>query len=100
MHGPDETEIVNATPDMGKDVAHLDTTLAILLEAERGPHQVAGLPLGYQVSTGKGLPMVFVQHRFRVEGIDLGQSSIEKEKDHMLSCGWEMGCLDLQRSGE
>jgi hypothetical protein len=71
MNGTDPANVVRAFADIGKQLADLHTALAVLLEREGRAHQGAGLALGLNLSPGQGLSVIFVEHRFRVEAVDL-----------------------------
>src|SRR5437867_3999562 len=98
VHRSNDTNIIDTLADMRKEFTYFDAALAIFFETERRAHQVAGLTLGYRISTGHRLPMKLGQQGLRVKGVDLGWAAIHKEKNDVLGLGCEMRRGHSQRS--
>src|SRR5262249_41651239 len=54
------------------------------LKGERRSHQGSRLSLGFDFTPRQRLTVIFVEHGFRVEAVDLRKPSIHKKKDHVL----------------
>src|SRR4029077_17835638 len=58
--------------------------LAVLLERERRLHERPRLALGRDRAAWQRLPVVLVEHRLRVEAVDLREAAVHEEEDHAL----------------
>ena len=90
VHGTNDTDIVNALPDVVENLTHLDSALSISAEFEGGTQEVARRPFGGRVPAGEGLAMILIQRRLGIEGVNLGEAAVQKKEDHVLGAGWEM----------
>src|ERR1044072_2129287 len=95
--GTNDAEIVGVTTESRKELADLDAALPVWFEREWRLQQRAGLALGLEISGGRGLPVVFIEHRLRVEGIDLRRAAIEEQEDDVFGLGGKMRRLWSQR---
>ncbi len=89
-----EADVVGAGADVREQLAHFDAALAVLLERERRLQQRAGLALGRHRAARQRLAMVLVEHRLRIEAVDLRQSAVHVEEDHALGA---RGMVELAR---
>src|SRR5260370_35343583 len=95
----DYTDVVDALPNVGKKFTHLNAAFTVLLKRKRGLHQSSGLPFVLRRLTRQRLAMIFFQHGFGIEAIDLRKPAIHKEKNDVL-CFWlELGVLNHPRTG-
>ncbi len=89
-HGPHNTEFIDDLRRMRKQLADFDPVLSISLEAERGLHQVTGGELGARRLVRQRLPIVFVEQRFVIERVDLGEPALQEDDDHVFRLGSEV----------
>jgi hypothetical protein len=88
VHRADEADVVGARAHVGKQLAHVHAALPVLLERERRPHERAGAAFGRDRSARQRLPVVLVEHRLRIEAVDLRQAAVhEQEDDSFRACG-------------
>ena len=90
MHGADDAEVVDGIANSREDLRDRDSALAATPKFEGRPHQGARSPVGPDLGAGKRLAVVAFQRRFRVEGIDLGKTAVQEEKDDVPDPGREM----------
>ena len=83
IHGADDAEVIGIGGGFGKDVAHLQAALTILLEGKRRLQSCSGRAFGLQ-HTRQRLAIELRQQRLRVKGIHLRRSTIHEEVDHPL----------------
>ncbi len=98
-HRADHADLVGALADMRKQFAELRPALPIFLEAERRLHQDAGLALGHDLFARHRLPVVLVEHRLRVERVDLRHSAVHEQKDDLLGARLEVWLGDHWTAG-
>ena len=81
IHRADHAQIIGKRGQFGKQLAHFQAALAVLRELERRFEARAGRALGFE-HIRQRFAVVFVQHRLRVEGIDLRRAAIHEEMHH------------------
>src|SRR5580692_9872268 len=81
--GSDYTEIVDLGPELGKNLADLDSTLAVFVEPERRRHQISRRAIRFYFRPGQWFPILPRQLGFRVEGIHLRHTAVQKEEDYV-----------------
>ena len=84
VHRTDEADVVRAFADVREQLADLDAGLAVLLEREGRAHQRAGLAFGGNRAARQRLSVVLVEHRLRIEAVDLRQAAVHEQKDDTL----------------
>ena len=82
------------SPTCGNSSLTSMPALAVLLERERRSHQRAGLALGGDRAAGQRLAVVLVEHRLRIEAVDLRQAAVHEQEDHALGA---RGMIELAR---
>src|SRR5436190_3070051 len=97
MAGADNTEVVDALADFGKNLAYFQSALTTFAELERRTHEVARGAVGLNFWTWHGFAVVFVESRLRVEGVHLRPTAVHEKEDHALGASGEMRRLGLQR---
>lgn len=93
-YGADDTDVVDALADVGKELADFDAALAVLFEFEGGLHERASFALVAEVATGHGLTVVLGEHWLGVEAVDVGEATVHEEEDDVLGSGFEVGILE------
>src|SRR5205814_8478826 len=84
VHRSNAADVVHALADVREELGHLDARLAVLLERERRSHERTGLALGRDRAARQRLPVVLVEHRLRIEAVDLREAAVHEEEDHAL----------------
>jgi hypothetical protein len=97
MHGADDAEIVDGIAHSREDLRDRDSALAAAAKSKGRSHQGARGPVGPDLGAGERFAVVASQRRFGVEGVDLGKTAIEEEKDDVLGPGREMRIPKGQR---
>ena len=100
VHGLDETKIVDDACDIGKQLADPGSALAVLLKLPGRFEEVEGFA-GNDLWTleGKWFPVVALQERLVVEGVDLRRPSVHEQENDSLCPSREVGCLRGQWVG-
>ena len=84
VHRADHADVVGARADVREELADLEAALAVALERERRLHQRAGLALGRDGAARQRLAVVLVEHRLRIEAVDLRQPAVHEQEDDVL----------------
>jgi hypothetical protein len=84
VHRPNHADIVRAAAHVREQLAHFQAALPVPGEREGRLHQRAGLALGRHGTTRKRLPVVLVEHRFRIEAVDLRQATVHEQENDGL----------------
>ena len=101
LHGTDHRDVVDALPDVGKNLTDFDPALTVALELEGRPHHGTGSAFGDQVhAPGEFLAVVFVEGRFVVEGIDVGRTAAQEQVNHAFGLGGKVWLPRRQRGVE
>ena len=81
LPGADHGQIIHHGPDVGKQLRHFDSRLAVLLEPERAAHQRPGIALAYPHPTlaGEWLAMELRQHRLGIEGVHVADATTHEQ---------------------
>ena len=80
----DEADVVGHLANVWKQLADVHPRLAVFLERKRRPHQGSGLALGRDRAARERLAVILVEHRLRIEAVNLGQSAVHEQKNHPL----------------
>ena len=101
--GADDRKVVGELRELRKQVGNFQSGLAVLLENTPRPHQLGFLRLDLrqadtlvQVTGRKILAVQFLQLRLGIEGFELAGATLQKDEDHALGLGLEVGRLDGQ----
>src|SRR2546422_10780105 len=89
-HGPNNTEFIDDLRRVRKQLADFNPVLSILLESERGLHQIPGGELGAGRLVRQRLAVVLVQQRLVVERVDLREPALQEDDDDMFRLGGEV----------
>ena len=101
LHGTDHRDVVDALPDVGKNLTDFDPALTVALELEGRPENGTGSAFGDQVhARGEFLAVVFIERRFVVEGIDVGRTAVQEQVNHAFGLGGEVWLPRRQRGVE
>ena len=101
LHGTDHRDVVDALPDVGKNLTDFDPALTVALELEGRPHNGTGSAFGDQVhAPGEFLAVVFVECRLVVEGIDVGRTAAQEQVNHAFGLGGKVWLPRRQREVE
>ncbi len=101
-HGADNAEVIDAFPDMRKQVRDGNAALPAILEGPRRLHQRPGIGIGEGERTFEGQRLaVQAGERFLgIEGVDRRRPAVHEEKDDPLCFRLKMRLLGQQRAGE
>jgi hypothetical protein len=92
VHGVEYADVVDHTADMGKEIAHPDSILAILLEFPPWLDQVAG-KLARLVEPSRGhdrLTVILCQLGLVIERIDVGDATGRVDENYAIGCRGKM----------
>ena len=102
-HRSDDAEFVGELRDVGEEIAHPGAGLTALLEGPGRLEDFADVvELGLFELTdrlARVLPVMLLEHRLVVEGIDLGNPAFHEEKDHVPGLGREVAVGEETGSG-
>ena len=87
VHGTDNTHIIDVSRSFCEEFANFSTALTGLLKPEGRPHGCAGFSFSAKTRRRKRFPMILVQHRFWIEGIDLRRSTVHEQMHNALCLG-------------
>jgi len=84
MHRADDAKVVDVLGCFGKDLAHFDPALAVLLEREWGAEGAAGVALRLGIFAWQGLAVVLGERGLGVERVDLRRAAVQEQEDDLL----------------
>jgi hypothetical protein len=74
-HGPNDTDVIDSFSQVRKNVTDFNPALPVLFELERRLHQIASTAFRLGIATRSWLPVILVQHRFWIEGVDVRRTA-------------------------
>ena len=94
-----ESQIVDNTAYVWKQTGHVDAGLPVFLEPERSAHQRARIALPYAHSSlpRQRLAVIFIEHRLRIEGVDMTDAAAHEKRNDGLGARLEMALPGSQR---
>ena len=91
VHRANDSDLIDRFGDMREELADLDPALPMATEFERRTEGRAGFSLGAQVFYRQLLAVQFIELGLRVEGVDVGGTSVHEEVDDPLRLRGEGG---------
>lgn len=92
MNRSQDTKVVNVLSDTGKQIAHRQTTLTVLLKFPRGLEEIFRFceQNFWQFKWG-WFPAIPSQHWLRIERVDLRWATFHEQKNDSLGARWKVG---------
>ncbi len=96
-HRAQDAYLVNAFAEVREELTDLQPALAVFAELERRAQEPGVLIVLFGEFRGNRLTVILGQHWLGIEGIDVGRSAVQEQKNDVLGLGREMGRLRAKR---
>src|SRR5687767_3928649 len=97
IHGPNDADVIDSFSQVRKNIAHLNSALAILLKTERRLHQIAGTTFCLRIPSRRWFAVILVEHWLWIKGVNVRRPAGQEQVNDMLCLRREMRSWRQQR---